>query len=627
MKRVRLNVAGKKELLRGLKELENELPFVLADDGFLVDARQAEDVGYCIEKNKKSAVITYRKSSDFYYAFTEFVLHFETIKSKRGKCCLDDFGFMPDCSRNAVLTVKTVKQLIRELAKMGYNYLMLYTEDNLEVASEPYYGHLRGKYTKEEIGEIIRYAEIFDVEVIPHIQTLGHLDTLLRNPVYRKIRDTERVLLAKNESTYAFLDNVIREIAEMFPSKKIHIGMDEVALLGAGQYRTKYGYKDEKEIYLEHLIKVKDICVRHGFEDIYCYSECLYRMASESSGHYCESVTFDEKFIKALPKEITLVYWDYYSESVERYENVIKKHYEMSDKVAYASGAWKWISFAPANEHTEHRSVPAMLAVQNTKQKNMYVTAWGDDGGETSVFAILPSLLLFSELAYGRKKKDAEYDEKCKLLWGYSGEEFYALDDADKVKQNSEFKGYYGSSSKIAFYEDMLLGIMYSYLPENASADFDKAYQRLSALAKKKSAYAYLFDTLAKLCDFDALKVKLERAIYTAYQDGDRVKMQEYLAEFPTLMKKEKAFYRAFSKQWHRENKGIGFEIQNIRFGGAYRSLEYTKEQLILWCKKRIKKVDGLEVERLRFNPESKNLYDAYFRWEDIVSKNYFNHR
>ncbi len=626
MKYIRLNVVADKKFLCGIKELEKELPFVLATNGFLVEAQQSEKVGYHIEKNENAAVIYYNKPSDFYYAFTELVLRFDKMEAKSGKCCLEEFGFMPDCSRNAVLTVETVKQVVRELAKMGYNYLMLYTEDNLEIEAEPYYGYLRGRYSKEEIGEIICYAELFGIEVIPHIQALGHLETLLKNPIYHKIRDTERVLLAENEQTYAFLDNVIGEIAKTFKSKKIHIGMDEVSLLGAGQYRALYGYKDEKEIYLEHLIKVKDICIQHGFEDIYCYSECLYRMASGSSTHYREGVTFDETFIKMLPKEITLVYWDYYSENVERYENVIKKHYEMSDKVAYAAGAWKWISFAPANEHTEHKAVPAVQAVKNTKQRNMYVTAWGDDGGETSVFAILPSLLLFSEMAYGKEKKDAEYDEKCKLLWGYSGEEFYALDDADKVKQKSEFQGYYGSSSKIAFYEDMLLGIMYDYLPENASTDFDEAYRRLSALAKKKSAYAYLFDTLSKLCAFDAIKVKLERAIYTAYQNGDRAQMQEYLAEFPTLMKREQAFYRAFSKQWHRENKGLGFEIQNIRFGGAYRNLEYAKEQLTLWIEKRITKIDALEIERLPFNPTNKDLYDAFFRWGDIVSKNNFSH-
>ncbi len=627
MKYIRLNVVADEKFLCGIKELEKELPFVLATNGFLVEAQQSEKVGYHIEKNENAAVIYYNKPSDFYYAFAELVLRFDKMESKSGKCCLEEFGFMPDCSRNAVLTVETVKQVVRELAKMGYNYLMLYTEDNLEIESEPYYGYLRGRYSKEEIGEIICYAELFGIEVIPHIQALGHLETLLKNPIYHKIRDTERVLLAENEQTYAFLDNVIRELASTFKSKKIHIGMDEVFLLGAGQYRAQHGYKDERNIYLAHLIKVRDICAKYGFEKIYCYSECLYKMASGTNVQYPEDVSFDENFIKSIPSEITLVYWDYYSESVQRYENVIKKHYEMSDKVAYAAGAWKWISFAPANEHTEHKAVPAMKAVKNTKQKNMYVTAWGDDGGETSVFAILPSLLLFSEMAYGKEKKDTEYDEKCKQLWGYNGEEFYALDDADKVKQKSEFQGYYGASSKIAFYEDILLGIMYEYLPVNASVDFLAAYKKLSGLAKKKSAYAYLFDTLAKLCDFNMLKVKLGRMIYESYKQSDYEKVKECLNDFPILMRKEQAFYKAFSKQWHQENKGLGFEIQNIRFGGARRNLEYARRQLSLWSEKRIAKIDALEIDRLPFDPANKDLYNAFFHWEDIVSKNYFNHR
>ena len=64
------------------------------------------------------------------------------------------FGVMLDMSRNGVMKVSEVKRYVDYLKAFGYNSLQLYTEDTYEVDGEPYFGHLRGRYTKEELKEI-----------------------------------------------------------------------------------------------------------------------------------------------------------------------------------------------------------------------------------------------------------------------------------------------------------------------------------------------------------------------------------------------------------------------------------------------------------------------------------------
>ena len=64
------------------------------------------------------------------------------------------FGVMIDCSRNAVMSVEGLKNYLAILKKMGYNCAMLYTEDTYEVDGEPYFGYMRGRYSKEEMKEI-----------------------------------------------------------------------------------------------------------------------------------------------------------------------------------------------------------------------------------------------------------------------------------------------------------------------------------------------------------------------------------------------------------------------------------------------------------------------------------------
>lgn len=114
-------------------------------------------------------------------------------------------GLMLDCSRNAVASLPTLKTLIRQLALMGHNTLMLYTEDTYTVEGQPYFGYMRGRYTETELRELDEYASSFGIELVPCIQTLAHLQSALQWDAYRDIRDIDDILLADDERTYALI--------------------------------------------------------------------------------------------------------------------------------------------------------------------------------------------------------------------------------------------------------------------------------------------------------------------------------------------------------------------------------------------------------------------------------------
>ncbi|HTL51274.1 MAG TPA: hypothetical protein VL860_01735, partial [Planctomycetota bacterium] len=65
---------------------------------------------------------------------------------------------MIDCSRNGVIKIEKLKQIIPTLAMLGLNAACLYTEDTYEVQGHPRIGYQRGKYTPAEIREIDRFA-------------------------------------------------------------------------------------------------------------------------------------------------------------------------------------------------------------------------------------------------------------------------------------------------------------------------------------------------------------------------------------------------------------------------------------------------------------------------------------
>ena len=151
------------------------------------------------------------------------------------------FGIMLDMSRNAVMKPETLKKYVDYLSAFGYNMLQLYTEDTYEVKNEPYFGYLRGGYTKEELKEIDAYCKEKGVELIPCVQTLAHLRTIFRWFEYRQVLDFDDILLIDEPRTYQLIENIFSTLAECFSSKKVHIGMDEAHMVGLGKYMDKHG--------------------------------------------------------------------------------------------------------------------------------------------------------------------------------------------------------------------------------------------------------------------------------------------------------------------------------------------------------------------------------------------------
>ena len=137
----------------------------------------------------------------------------------------DTFGIMIDCSRNAVYTVPALEKFIDMMSGMGYNALMLYTEDTYEVDGEPYFGYFRGRYTQDELRTLDSYAKERGVELIPCIQTLAHLARLRAQDPYSSLFDVNDILLADDERVYALIDKMFSACEKSFTSRRINIGM------------------------------------------------------------------------------------------------------------------------------------------------------------------------------------------------------------------------------------------------------------------------------------------------------------------------------------------------------------------------------------------------------------------
>ena len=361
-------------------------------------------------------------------------------------------GVMVDCSRDAVYTVGALKKYISLLAKMGYNSLQLYTEDTYEADGEPQFGYLRGRYSKAELKELDAYAKGVGIELIPCIQTLAHLGGITRWQEYGSITDTGDILLAGEERTYELIGHMFQTCAECFTSRRINIGMDEAHMVGLGAYLDKHGYRDRFAILSEHLKRVCAIAGQYGFRPM-MWSDMFFRLANNGA-YYCSGSEIPQSVIEAVPENVELIYWDYYSRDKAHYDGMIRAHQQFRNKLVFAGGAMSWIGFAPNNRFSIEACRAAMQSCAENGVDDVFITCWKDDGAECSLFASLPALFCAAEAARGNADEAAS-EKKFRKITGADMRTFLAMDSVNLCGG----EGGMNNPSKYMLYSDPFLGI------------------------------------------------------------------------------------------------------------------------------------------------------------------------
>ncbi len=174
-------------------------------------------------------------------------------------------GIMIDVVRH-FFTVDEVKRQIDMAAAYKINRVHLHLSDDqgwrLEIKKWPELalkggqlqvgGGIGGFYTQEDFKDIVKYAQSRYVEIIPEFEMPGHSNAALAsygflNPdgkpkdLYTGTKVGFSSFMTRDEKTYSFIEDIIKEISEISPSKYIHIGGDEVYVTSKEDYNYFMG--------------------------------------------------------------------------------------------------------------------------------------------------------------------------------------------------------------------------------------------------------------------------------------------------------------------------------------------------------------------------------------------------
>ena len=526
------------------------------------------------------------------------------------------FGVMFDMSRNGVMTVAEVKKYATIIQKMGYNMIQLYMEDVYEVENEPYFGYLRGRYTQEELKEIVSFCESIGVEVIPCVQTLAHLENLLRWDAYQGILDYDNVLLVGENRTYELIENIFKSLRKCFTTEHIHIGMDEAHMLGLGKYLDRNGFENRFEIFMKHLKQVAALAEKYNFKPM-MWSDMFFRLKNNGE-YYPQDPSLDKDIIEKIPNNIELVYWDYYHTNQEYYEKMMNVHLEAGNNAWFAGGAWTWTGFASGNKLSLETMIPAMKAMKKCGVEKIFFAIWGDWGRECSYYSVLPALFAYRKIYDGITDMEQIRKEFKEIV----GEDFDAMMDLDLPNYVGGNQCVLGNVCKHMLYNDPFLGFLDSLCKDGVEEEYRLYAKKLRDYAEC-SQFDYVFENLAALCDVLSVKYTLGSRTRLAYKKNDKKQLKILIDDYTKTLNYLEVFYEKYKEYWFRECKPNGFEVHSIRLGGLKQRLIDCRERLKDYLDGKITEISELEEEILDYfgnGKQYRKVEPCVLRWSLAAS-------
>ncbi len=595
-------------------------------ENYLISFKQDEKASFdlkVVKKDEKVDIICRLK----HHAVKALALlkTFEDEKEfvKEEKSYFSHLGYLIDVARDAVPQVKTLKQQALNLALSGFDQIYLYLEDLLEVKDEPFFGHLRGRYSKQEIQELDAYCKSIGVELIPAIQTLAHFNALFIWPEYYYINDINDILLVNNERTHQLIERLFETVTDYFSSKTIHIGMDEAHRLGRGNYLDKFGYKKTSDIMLEHLNVVNEIAKKYNVK-LEMWSDMFFRMAF--GDYYEKERLLPLDVVNLVPSNIDQVYWDYVTDDKAMLDNMFKNHSLFKGETIFASGAWKWNGWNPQNNFSIYLADIQLKACQKHHIQKVILTGWADDGAEASLFSNLPVIIYYGAYCYSHKTNSKYLNQISERVYGFNYKDFLAS-DLLMVKKEEELEHYnhlnYGNMAKIIMYSDPLSCVYNTIINHFSLDNISELKKQMSRAKRRNPKYELYFKNLERLCDCLIIKAHLRKDLRQAYLAKNKENLSEIAnIHIPKLIKNIDSFLKTFKAQWLEENKTNSFEVHLNRLGGLKARLGFIRELINSYLEGEIESITELEQEDLSLKDIECLLMVLYTNYKRIWTLN-----
>ena len=508
-------------------------------------------------------------------------------------------SLMLDISYKGPVSVEGIKEYFTYLALMGYNQIWFYAEDMYEMPKKyTHFGYMRGRYSTAELREIDDFAYSIGIEVVPCIQTLGHMQQYLRWREASPYKENGSCLKPGDERTYEFIKDMLIAASAPFRSKRIHVGLDETIGLGLGATLERDGYREPIDIFIEHVNRVAALCEELGLRPM-MWNDMIFCYSSKRHEKYGVDTEIPERIAKAMPKNMDLVYWNYEDETCNKL--YIEKNRALGNPVIFAGGVWIFGGALPDNAWSGYFHERALADCKETGLEEVCLTVWSF---YTTVYQTsLLEAARFAEHAFCDSADNLK--ERFEFVTGASFEAFYdmcnfhALYKEGEIDYNSMPYGerFYGNK---LMHQDVMMGLYDEKLyREPRTEHYRRMADQYSAYVARQDEWCWLYKYCYALFKMLSIKCYIAERLVTAYKADDKVTLRHILEEkLPAL---ESAWWDVYEcHMYHKDNylRPFGTEEMDKIYGTHIMRTKYAIRRLGYYLSGEVDSLPELMEER-----------------------------
>lgn len=311
------------------------------------------------------------------------------------------------------LEIKRYPELTEQAAYRPYPNWKAWWKGGRKYCTKDAPGADGGYYTQEDVREIVEYARQRHITVIPEIEMPGHSEEVLAVFPHLSCSGKPYVnseVCIGNEDTFTFLQNVLLEVMEIFPSEYIHIGGDE-----ANMDSWKKCPLCQKRMKQEGLADVKEL-----------QSYLIHRIEKFLNEHDRQLLGWDEILEGGLAPRATVMSW--------RGEDGGIKAAKAGHDVIMTPGGFCYLDSYQDAPTTQPEAIGGYLTLEKvysydpipevlTKEGADYIqgvqaNVWAEyiTTAEHMEYMVYPRLLALAEVAWTQPdKKNWEHFHRCAL--------------------------------------------------------------------------------------------------------------------------------------------------------------------------------------------------------------------
>lgn len=285
-------------------------------------------------------------------------------------------GFMLDVSRCKVPTQAELIALIRALGQLRVNQLQLYVEHTFAFPGHEDAWQDASPLTPAEIRELDAACAALGIELVPNLNTFGHMERWLRHPRYRALAECPQGwihpltgqfkefpgTLKPDDVSLAFVASLLDDYLPCFRSRQVNIGGDEPWELGQGFSKEAVATRGKHRVYLDHLHKLCALATERG----------------HTPQFWGDILLEDLALAQDAPQNALPVVWGY--DAGHPFQTQCGRLQELGRAYLVAPGTSAWQSFTGRLDNALTNQAEAIGAARQHGARGVLVTTWGDNG-------------------------------------------------------------------------------------------------------------------------------------------------------------------------------------------------------------------------------------------------------